>query len=217
MKVVSGDLFRKADEEFRKDVSVIEEIEDKNLNWNNFKVGDIVINCKENCKKASINLDGGMIDGHLTINGFHQKLAGIKIIDIEAKKIAIYNLDAKKIEITGRVETIEIINSNVDDCHICGETEKSILLLRSGSRTSSFEINGYVETLKLRNIIANDFKIKLFNCNEIKGANIKIKELYLPTDWNSELKFIDVKELYLFRSGETTGTIYNLKNTTLKF
>lgn len=217
MRVVDEEFFRSANEEFRDDIAVVEIIEDKKINWRNFKAADAVIKCKENCRKVSINLDGIVIDGNLTINGLHQKLNSIEIINVEAQKVVIYNVKAKKIEITGNVGNIEIINSSADDYHICGEIEKSIFLTRSGSRKSSFELNGCARNVRLKNVMANDFKIKSFKCDKLIGEDIKIKKLHLSTDWKSKLKAVDIEELHLFNSKKATGVIYNLKNATLKF
>ncbi|MGM0439141.1 MAG: hypothetical protein ACQEP3_01750 [Patescibacteria group bacterium] len=217
MKVVNGELFNRAEEDFSKDISVVEIIDDQSITWRDFKADDVVINCKGDCREVSINLDGGVIDGNLTLTGLHQKLNSIKLIDIKAQKVAIYNVEAEKIEITGNIEIIEMVNCSADDYHICGEIEESILLFKAGSRTSVFEFNGYASSVKLKNVIADDFKLTSFEFNKLQGEDIKIKKLHLPTDWKSELKFINIKELHLFKSGEATGVIYDLRNSKLEF
>ncbi|MFW5962742.1 MAG: hypothetical protein ACOCQR_03905 [bacterium] len=217
MKTVDGKLFNSVDEEFDRDVVVTEVVGEKSIKWNNFKAEDVVISCKKNCKEVAISLDGGVIDGNLTINGLKQELNKIKIVNVQAKKISIYNVQAKKIEITGNIGNIEIINSDANDYHICGEIKNSIFLLRSGSRTSLFEINGCANSLKLKNVIANKFKIVSFEYNQIRGEDINIQELYLPTDWSINLNRIDVKNLYLFKDNKATGTIHNLRNAVLEF
>ena len=193
-------------------------IESQDLEWRRFNSKDLRFTIMKNPQSRKITLSGARIEGDLIIDGLNDSLKEINIVDCEISgRVAIYNLKVRKITISGNASSVEVVNSEVRDLHICGEVDDEISLFNVGMKDSHIEINGSSRIVRLKNLHANELKFKVFKCALINGRELFVDTFFLPTDREVSLQRVNVKTLYFLQNGNSLGMAYSLKNAKLQF
>ncbi len=196
-----------------------EKIGNSSLNWSQFEAKNLRFSImQQEGKLIDIVLNGGIVDGDLIIDGINQRVRSIRIIDCQVSgRISIYSTKAKKITIAANSSTVELIDCDIEELHLCSQVDDDISLVKLKNKDASIELNGYSKIVRLREVNGESLKFSNFEADLISGQRVYVNEINLPTDNSVDLRKIYSDKIRFFRNRNKIGLAYELKNAKLEF